>query len=177
MRIEVKFSGSALSQYAARVHELGAQGQTEMARGLNDAGAQVLTQVRRALKTQMGVLNQGIVNDATGGTKASPGGLVYSISGRGKGLPIKDFPVEAAVCGPVTAEPWGVSHTFARSFKTSGKGLLRARRGQAREPIRSLRGPAPAKELVKDESAATFEAGVEAIVEPIVLRRLARLMP
>ena len=96
--------------------------------------------------------------------------------GQGKGLPIKDFPVEASVGGPVTVEPWGVSHTFARSFVTSSRGLLRARRGSAREPIRTLRGPAPAKELVKDQSAAVFEAGVRAIVEPIVTRRLARLM-
>lgn len=175
-QIEIKFKGSSLEQFAAKVAALGAEGEIEMARGLNDAGGQVRTQVRRALKTQMGVINQSIVNNATGSISASPGRLVYSITGAGKGLPIKDFPVQASVGGAVTAEPWGVSHTFARSFVTSKRGLLRARRGSAREPIRSLRGPAPAKELVKDESAAVFEASIRAVVEPIVTRRLARLL-
>ncbi len=177
MKIEVRFKGSTLEQFAQRVHELGAKGEAEMARGLNDAGDQVRTQVRRALKTQMGVISQSIVTNATGSINASPGRLVYAITGQGRGLPIKDFPVEASAGGPVTAEPWGVSHTFARSFVTSKRGLLRARRGTAREPIRTLRGPAPAKELVKDESAAVFEASIRAVVEPIVLRRLAPLMP
>ena len=177
MQIEVKFSGASLDTFVCKVAELGADAPVEMARGLNDAGDIVRTQVRRALKEQMGVTSYGIVVDATGSIPASPSGLVYKITGTGKGLPIKDFPVSAAAGGPVTAEPWGVSHTFTRSFKTTRQGRLLARRGSARLPVRALRGPSPAKERVKDQSLATFEAAVPGIVEPTVMRRLIRLMP
>lgn len=177
MRIEVKLSGAGIDQFASKVAALGASAPTEMARGLNDAGDKVRTQVRRALKVQMGVTKYGIVVDATSSIPARPGGLVYKITGDGKGLPIKDFPVSASPGGPVTAMPWGVAHTFQRSFVSSRKGRLLARRTSARFPIRGLRGPSPAKELVKDQSLATFEAAVPAIVEPTVMARLARLMP
>lgn len=83
----------------------------------------------------------------------------------------------ASAGGPVTASPWGVAHTFERSFVTSKRGLLRARRGKSREPIRALFGPSPAKEIVKDQALATFEAAVPGIVEPTIMRRLIRLMP
>ena len=177
MQIEVKFSGTSLSAWAEKIATLGAQADVEMARGLNDAGDIVRTQVRRAMKDQMGVLRYAIVVDATASIPASPGRLTYSITATGKGLPIVDFPVSASPGGPVTASPWGVAHTFTRSFKTTRKGRLLARRTASRFPVRSLRGPSPAKELVKDASLATFEAAVPAIVEPTIMRRLVRLMP
>ena len=177
MQIDVRFSGASLDTFVAKVAALGAEAPVEMARGLNDGGDIVRTQVRRALKEQMGVTSYGIVVDHTGAIPASPSGLVYKITGSGKGLPIKDFPVSASPGGPVTAMPWGVSHTFTRSFKTTKAGRLLARRGASRLPVRSLRGPSPAKELVKAESLATFEAAVPAIVEPTIMRRLVRLMP
>lgn len=177
MQIEVKFSGTSLSVWAEKIATLGAQADVEMARGLNDGGKVVFTQVRRALKTQMGLLSYGTVVKATDDIPASPSRLIYSMSGRGKGLPIRDFPVAANAGGPVTASPWGVPRTFERSFVTSKRGLLRARRGTAREPIRPLFGPSPAKEIVKDQALATFEAAVPGIVEPTIMRRLIRLMP
>ncbi len=112
MQIDVKFSGASLDTFVAKVAALGAEAPVEMARGLNDGGDIVRTQVRRALKDQMGVTSYGIVVDHTGSIPASPSGLVYKITGSGKGLPIKDFPVSASPGGPVTAMPWGVSHTF-----------------------------------------------------------------
>jgi len=180
MRIEVKFSGSSLAGFADRVAALGAKGQVELARGLNEAGDLVRTQVRRALKDQMGVTHYSTIVDTTGSRPATPNGtgvLDYEIHASAKGLRIAEFPVSASAGGPVTAMTWGVPHTFQRSFVTSKRGLLRARRGAAREPIRSLKGPSPAKELVKGQSLHTFEHAVASVVEPVVVRRLARLVP
>lgn len=181
MQVKVTFSGTRLADYATRVAELGARGEVEMARGLNDAGDLVLTQVRKALQGQMNVLKYGTILDTTHGIPAAPGRsvsghLTYAITASGKGLPIRDFPVQASVGGPVTAEPWGVAHTFKRSFVTK-TGRLLARRTASRFPIRGLRGPSPAKELVKGQSLDTFERAVPALVEPTIMRRLVRLMP
>ena len=55
MKIEVKFSGASLATFSEKLAALASGGAAEMARGLNDAGDTVRTQVRRALKGQMGV--------------------------------------------------------------------------------------------------------------------------
>lgn len=91
MQIEVKSSGTSLSAWAEKISELGAQADVEIARGLNDGGKVVFTQVRRALKTQLGLLSYGTILKYTDDTPASPSRLIYSMSGRGKGLPIKTF--------------------------------------------------------------------------------------
>ncbi len=153
-----------------------ARAQRVMAEGLNEGGDKVRTQVRRDLKEQMNVKKYGAITSRTPSRKASPGNLRYEIQGEGKGLPIEEFPVRSAAHRPVTAQPWGVSHTFKRSFKTTGKGLLRARISSRRFPIRSLRGPAVSKEIVKDRTAAHFEAEAAGTVERAVVKRLGRLM-
>ncbi len=177
MQITVKFSGTRLANYAAKIAALGARGEIEMARGLNDAGDVVRTQVRRALQKQMGLQAYDVVVDATSSIPARPDDLRYRITAAGKGLPIRFFGVKVDPHGPVVAMPWGVPHEFKRSFRTTRTGRLLARRTDARLPVRSLRGPSPSKELVKGQSLATFEQAVPGIVEPVIIRRLARLMP
>jgi hypothetical protein len=156
--------------------DLAARSRKAMAEGLNEGGDKVRTQVRRDLKEQMNVKKYGAITSRTPSHKAGPGNLRYEIHGEGKGLPIDEFPVSSAVHRPVTARPWGVSHTFKRSFKTSARGLLRARLSSKRFPIRSLRGPAVSKEIVKDKTAAHFEAEAADTVERAVVKRLGRLM-
>ncbi len=174
MQIEVKFSGASLDTFVAKVAALGADAPVEMARGLNDAGDIVRTQVRRALKDQMGVTSYGIVVDATGSIPASPSGLVYKITGTGKGLPIKDFPVSAAPGGPVTAMPWGVSHTFTRSFKTTRAGRLLARRGASRLPVRRCADRARRRSWSRTRAWRPSRPRCPRIVEPTIMRRLIR---
>lgn len=177
MRILVSLRDGGLAAYATRLQAAGETGRVELARGLNQAGDQIRTIVRQRLKTQMGVLRYGVVESHTRSVPATPALLEYTIFGSGKGLPIKEFPVAAAIGAPVTAEPWAVSHTFARSFMTAKKGLLRARRGKERKPIRALYGPSPAKELIKAETAEAFERAVPMLVVPIIMTRLAKLAP
>lgn len=173
MAIQVTI-GSGFSLLGRRLSDL-ARAERAMAEGLNEGGDKVRTQVRRDLKAQMNVRKYGAITSRTPSRKASPGNLRYEIEGEGKGLPITEFPVSAGIHRPVTAQPWGVSHTFKRSFKTRS-GLLRARLSSRRFPIRSLRGPAVSKEILKDRTAAHFEADAADIVERAVVKRLGRLM-
>lgn len=176
MRITVGADG-IIGRYAARLEAMPAQARRAMADGLNEGGDLERTQVRRDLRVQTGVKRYKAVKDRTGTTRAAPGRLVYVIRGEGPGMPILEFPVASGLRRPVTARPWGVAHTFKRSFQTSGQGLLRARLGSERMPIRALYGPSVAKEIVKDETAAGFKATAAPLVERAVVKRLGRLLP
>ncbi|GEP11807.1 hypothetical protein [Methylobacterium gnaphalii] len=176
MRITVTL-GPGVERYAAALSAVPARAMRAFAEGLNEGGDKFRTIDRRALKGQTGVKRYGTIVSHTGTRRASAGNLEYTVLGLGKGLPIKEFPVSAAAHGPVTAQPWNVGHTFERSFKTSRKGLLRARRGSSRFPIRALYGPSIAKEIVKDESAAAFHGQAAPLVEAAVFKRLGRLLP
>lgn len=142
---------------------------------LNEAGDKVRTIVRRSLREQTGVRLAGSITKRTSSKRAGPGHLVYEIHGTGSGMPIAEFPVKAGKGGPVVASPWGRSRAFKRSFKSPARGLLRARLGAGRLPIRSLRGPAVSKEIVKGETLATFDAQAAPMVEQMVVKRLGRL--
>lgn len=142
--------------------------------GLNQGGDKVRTKVRRALKDQTGVRRYGTIVEKTDSVRAGAA-LEYRILGKGKGLPIREFRVSARTGSGVNASPWNVARTFKRSFKTKARGLLKARLGAERFPIRSLYGPAIAKEIVKDRSVATFQQAVRTDVLPIVLRKLSGL--
>ena len=169
--------GREVETYASALRALPPKVQRAAVQGLNEGGDKTRTPVRRDLREQTGVKAYGSITKRTATKRAHPGRLVYEIIGTGKGMPIKEFPYRAAVRAPVTAQPWRVAHTFARSFKTSAKGLLRARRGPSRFPIRALYGPAVPKEIIKDRTAAGFEAHAAPNVERAVMRRLGRLLP
>ncbi len=176
MRVSVTLD-AAVARYADRIAAVPARARGAMAEGLNEGGDLERTQVRRALRQQTGVTKAGTITKHTGTKRASVGNLEYTITGLGKGLPIKEFPVSAGVGAPVTARPWRVAHRFERSFQTSAKGLLRARRGSSRFPIRALYGPSVAKEIVKDETAEEFNANAGHRVERAVIKRLGRMLP
>ena len=174
MQVTVKLSNQAYQQFINKTLQLGTQAAQELARGLNEGGDKVQTQVRRALKVQTGVSKYGTIVQNTTNSRAFAGHLSYSIRSTGHGLPITDFPY--SVPGHVQASPWGVTRQFARSFKQLVKGGLKARLTSKRFPLRSLYGPSIPKELVKDKSKDAFETGT-VFVREAVEKRLARLMP
>lgn len=176
MHVVVTLSDSALRRFITKLENAGQTIRPELAKGLNEAGEQIFHDVQQALFRQMGTKSFAPVESATDTIQASAGSLTFTIIGRGSGLKIEEFPVSAAVHSPVTAMPWAVSHTFKRSFMTSARGLLRARTTSKRLPIRSLRGPAPAKEIVKGQSLAAFESGVSGRLEPMVQRALTKIL-
>lgn len=81
--------------------------------------------------------------------------------------------------GAVSAMSWGVAHNFKRSFVNANGKFVAALPGAEgkRVGIRMLRGPAPWKELVKDQTLATFEAKAPALMDREVGIKLARLLP
>lgn len=176
MRVTVTLDAT-VERFASRLSALPIKARRAMVEGLNEGGDLERTQVRRALRAQTGVIKAGAITSRTSTRRASGGNLTYVIGGTGKGMPIKEFPVTAGAGAPVTARPWAVTHRFERSFKTSRKGLLRARRGASRFPIRALYGPSVAKEIVKDETAAEFTDNASPRVERAVIKRLGRMLP
>ena len=175
MLITVKFDG-AMRAYLAKLDGMADKVPSAMAAGLNDGGRIVFGQVTRALKKQINPRTAAPITARTFATLAKPGHLAYVISAKAGGLPIKEFNVSGSEAGGVTADVWGRAHLFKRSFVTSTKGLYRARRTSKRMPIRALRGASVAKELVKDQSLATFERTVQTAVAASLTARLALLL-
>ncbi|VTZ52501.1 conserved hypothetical protein [Methylocella tundrae] len=149
-----------------------------IARGLNEGGDKVRTQVQRALKTQTGVTKYASItsrmqDSGRGYARAAPGKLAYQIIAKGKGIPIKEFPVKDTGHA-IDARTWGVDHVFKRSFGMPGLGVdgFRARLTDKRLPIRKLYGPSLPKELVKDKAAEVFIASAQGVVPAAVLKHL-----
>ena len=136
------------------------------------AGMKTRTQVRRSLRQVMGVKRYGAITSATR-SYSHEGGLAFSVEGRGRGLPIEEFPVRVVKAG-VSAKPWRVSRVFKRSFFNGG---YQARLGPSRFPTRRLFGPSVAKEIVKGEPLEAFLTHGPQEVARILPLKLARLMP
>jgi hypothetical protein len=149
-----------------------------IARGLNEGGDKVRTQVQHALQRQTGLTMYSSVTSRVHTMRAYPGMLNYQIIAKGKpGIPIKEF---RAILRPrgVVAFPWGKEHDFKRSFVGKGRvsGSFLARLGKERFPLRRLFGPSLAKELDKDESAQAFNSGASAFVPPAIEKHLDKLL-
>ncbi|TPQ51970.1 hypothetical protein C2U72_05570 [Prosthecomicrobium hirschii] len=165
--------------------------------GVRAAGDKTRTVVRKTLHQQMGTKRYGTVVAAT--RSFIPGQMTYVIEGRGKGLPIIEFPVRGSRAkrrtwreqprdaagrfgllpptdiGFVTAQPWRVAHTFKRSF-VAADGTYKARLpGSTRK--RKLFGPSVAKEIVKGATRAAFEATAPREMDVQIGKRLARILP
>jgi len=170
---------------------------------IQNAGRTTLTQVRNALHGQMGTKRKTLIFRDTRGFVAAgwAQGIAYTIEGRGKGLPITEFRAQGAKGadakgrtwrqqsrdakgrfgelpktdkGFVTAYPWNVAHNFKRSF-VAQSGAFKARLPDGK--VRSLYGPAVAKEIVLGATAARFMSVSQALMAEHVGRRLARILP
>lgn len=197
MIITVRFDDGML-RFASRLANGAEQVPRALREGLKEGGDLVRTQVRKSLRHQMNTKTAGVITEHTTGTLAAGGALEYLIKGTGKGLPIKFFPVRGSgrarhanwrdqprnslgqfgrlrsnEAGKVTAEPWGPTHRFKRSYRRVDGEFVAQLPGTRR--VRRLFGPGVAKEIVKDETAGTFEATAASTVDRIIIRRLGRL--
>ncbi|HEY8126145.1 MAG TPA: hypothetical protein VIF88_12095 [Methylocystis sp.] len=149
-----------------------------IARGLNEGGNKVRTQVQHALQRQTGLVKYKSVTSRVQTISASPSKLNYQIIAMGRpAIPIKEFRVKLGPHG-VVAFPWAKEHDFKRSFVGNGRvsGAFMARKGKERFPVRRLFGPSLAKELDKDESAEAFNSGASAFVPPAIEKHLDKLL-
>jgi hypothetical protein len=169
--------------YAPNFRKLEKSLQLALARGINEGGDKVRTQVQRALKAQTGVIKYQSITKRISTTRAYPaynagaGSMTYQIIAHGKGMPIVEFPVAVTARG-VDAKTWGVDHLFKRSFAIKGKGVdgYRARLGDKRYPIRKLRGPSLTKEILQGRTVGVFQDSVMRFVRPAVYKHLLKAM-
>ena len=92
-----------------------------IARGLNEGGDKVRTQVQHALQRQTGLVMYRSVTSRVHTIRAYPGNLDYQIIAKGKpAIPIKEFRVTRGPRG-VVAFPWAKEHDFKRSFVGKGR--------------------------------------------------------
>lgn len=206
MEIEISLKGAALDGWARAFREMPAKAKKEFGNGLSDGGLKLRTQVRHALRAQMGTRTAAPVNTRTP-SKLDRGNLTFTIMGIGKGLPISAFPLRLSRSKRAMVrwsprqhwrlQPRNASGQFGaiqdtpeaavsamvwgslHSFQRSFVGPRgpRAVRGGDKGRIRQLHGPAVSKELVRDHSLIAFHRGVAGIIEPSIVRRLAALVP
>jgi hypothetical protein len=169
---------SDLDKTAAAIARMRGRVQTAIARGLNEGGDKVRTQVRRAMREQTGLLKLQSVTKRSSTIRAFPTHPFYEIIFKGKPSTKPDefaVKVRRGPGGGVTVRMWGIDHKFKRSFQQAVKGGLRMRLGRDRMPIRGFDGPNLAKEAVKGKVAETFLTLVPLIVPPMIDKHLAKL--
>ena len=143
-------------------------------RALNRTGRPTFTAVKRALRKQSDfqrpLIDAGVTFKPSTSTT-----LQTAIKGTGPYLPLRLFGARQFTYG-VRAKVWG-KHQQYRSAFIVGKyaGGAYKRRTPRRFPIRQLYGPSVGKELVKDQSLATFEASLPN-VSARALHELKRLL-
>lgn len=194
MSLSIKIDARELKKLVAGIERLQKQIPAAIARGLNEGGDKVRTQVQRALKEQTGVIRYASVTSRVRTARAFAGQADVGTSAKGSGVgagmsyqiivsgkpPTKPLEFRTSVTtgpsGGVTVWMWGKAHKFKRSFQGSGKiaGQLKMRMIGPRLPLRSFDGPNMAKEAVKDKSAETFFATAETEVPAAVLKHLAK---
>jgi hypothetical protein len=175
----IQIDSSDLKRLIRQLDRIQAKLPQATARGVNEGGDRVRTQVQRAIQQQTSLVRYGSVTKRVRTARAFPGGLSYSIIVAGKpATKPAEFRtrVTPGKSGGVTIWMWGVAHKFKRSFQQKLKGGLRMRLDAARLPIRGFDGPNLAKEAVKDQTAKAFFETTAAVVPPIVEKQILRAL-
>ena len=125
-----------------------------VAKAIDEVGNKTRTQVIRSVAKQAGVpygKAKGVINSRQA---MGAGDGQYEIIARDVTLSLKEFSPRKTAKG-VSAAPWGKRRLFAHTFLGPG-GHVFVRKGKSRLPIHKLFGPNIPKEMVKDETEATF---------------------
>lgn len=183
MRIEITPRDQVLIRYGNRLGALGDKAPVVLARALNHEGAKGFTQVKRILVKQTGI-RYGMISRAVQAKRATRVSLVYEIEATGNETNLNLFGAVQRKKG-VSARPWNVRRMFPHSFiiqRYGGKAYLRVGSASAatadklaeygikrtsRFPIRQVYGPNIAREIVKDDSRAAFEAIAPKLVDRV----------
>ena len=201
--VSMTWHGNGIKLLSQATEALGSEskGKRVYAMALNKTATTVNTSVKKAVAKQMGTSQQNVVKH--GGMKllkASASNLTAAIDVRGGYMPLKDFGPNQTRKG-VSAAAWGKRKLYDGTFLNKGRRAAtgigpvgRARAGghvfkntgkfnkvsKRNNAIEALWGPAVPREVVRDESAATFyriadtrmpieiERAVRAITENVV---------
>ncbi len=176
--ITISIDASGLKRLERDLDRLRVKIPLAVARGLNEGGDKVRTQVQRALQKQTSLVRYVSVTSRTRTVRAFGESPSYSIIVNGRATKPKEFKTRV-VKGPgggVTVVMWNNPHRFPRSFQQAVRGGLRMRLGGSRLPIRGFDGPNLAKEAVKDETKRAFFDTVETAIVPAVEKMLAKAL-
>jgi hypothetical protein len=175
MEVRISLADDVLTRFGNQLGALGdGLGRTVMSRSLNHEGDKGRTQVKRALVRQTGI-KYGQINSAVKTIRASAASLTYTLEAKGDETNISLFGARQGKRG-VSAAPWGKRRVFRSTFVVAGYGSRTFKRtGKARFPIKPVYGPNIARELLKDETAATFKAGSANIADRIA-HEIARVL-
>ena len=151
--------GNALSQYVQAISQVGEGGAKRAFRlAMNETGRKSFTAIKRALRTQTSI-PAGRIAKHTKFRPATTANLETVTSGTGREIPLREFGAKQFGYG-VRARVWGKFQKFPSTFIVARySGGVFKRLGPRRFPIEQLYGPSIAKEIVKDETLATFEQG------------------
>lgn len=205
--ITAEYDGKGTVRFIVASQKLaGGTGLRVMRESLRAAGLKTRTQVRRALKEQMGTRTTKAITAHTR-SYSHEGGLAYSIEGSGKGLPIKEFPVKISRSKKIAArwsprDHWRVQARdgggrFGSIVDPGGAGVSASPWGRSRafdrsfahptkgpvmirvagkRAVRKLFGPSVAKEIVHGQPLAIFVAVGSHQLAVDLPRRMARLI-
>lgn len=162
-----------MARIEAAMRAAGKEAPNAIRRALNWVGDRTKTQVVRALTAQTG-LKFAVIQRAVRPVRANYGALIYRLKAAGGNVSLKYFGARETAAG-VTAAPWGVRSLYASAFIRGGifprrvplglGGQVFKRVGGARLPIqKQVSGLFIPKEMVRGETAATFEATVGALL-------------
>lgn len=174
IRIEVR--DQVIARFATQLTALGdGLARRVMMRSLNHEGDKGRTQVKRALVRQTGI-KYSQINKAVETIRATPAKLEYTLKATGGETNISLFNARQGKRG-VSAAPWGRRQVFKHSFQIPAYGeRTYVRTSDERGPLKPLFGPNIARELVKDETAATWRKGTAGVADRVAYE-IARVLP
>lgn len=143
-----------------------------VAKALDEVGNKTKTQVTRAVAKQAGVKYRKAKSVLSSKQAMGTGMGAYEIIARDVTLSLKEFSPKQRAKG-VVAAPWGRRLLFKHAF-IGPNGHVYVRLTKARLPIKKLWGPNIPKEMVKDESAATFFRVSSELLGPAIEKWLLR---
>jgi hypothetical protein len=157
--VNVQFVG--LHEMEAAFAAAGLKGPYALAKAIDSVGNRTTTQVKRSLVLQTGA-KYGRVSAAIVTRQAMGAGEgSYQIVARDVYLSLKEFGPKQTKKG-VSAAPWRKRRVFPHTFIGPGghvfERVVVGGKRVGRLPLHKLSGPAIPKEMVKDETEATFFA-------------------
>lgn len=186
MHLLVTFQDRAFGAYAERLKQLGENGRVVLAGALNQTGATLRHGTVAAETAQTG-LAQRTIEKAQKASEASASSLSFTIRSQGGDIRLKYFGAQETP-GGVTAHPFNQQRTFGHAFIKGGRfpkrvtirklnGHVFERTGVGRK-IRGVRsGVVIPTEMVKGQTAAAFNTGVETVVATTIVSKLGSLLP
>ena len=187
MQVIVTFQDRGLSDYAARLAQLGANAPTILSQALNAAAAETRRKTVAAETAQTG-LSGDVIDRAQHEIQASPGRLAFTILSRGGNIRLKFFAATETGSG-MTADPWARRTFFPGAWIKAGGGFggarvdlpfggeVKRRVGRSRLPTTTVKsGLFIPTEMTRGATAGAFEASAGIIASRIVTR-LGALLP